>query len=147
MFIVIDPRDLSAPLAETLLAELRLLLRNNDAPAAPSSARPVPPSTGQRGHVLSDAEAEAFLERLSPTTLNVVKAVLKLGPRFTGSQLEDVLRTEFGVDKFGTGAASGLTRAIRNVTGNRRAEFMHWSRDEYWVAEETIAALRRVLQY
>ena len=45
---------------------------------------------------------------------------------------------------FSSGAEGGLTKALRTVTGDRTAKLIYWSRTGGVMAEETVAALRRI---
>lgn len=143
-----DLRALPPALAQALLAEFQRQVQGETSPPPPSLSPPPPPPPTARPvpTALSETEADAFIARLrSPTTRAVVEAILTLGSRFSGPELDQKLERDYAGAKFSVGAAGGLTKAIRQVTGDPKAEFLHWRHGIYSVAEETLAALRHVL--
>ena len=101
------------------------------------AGRTVPKSTP-----ISKEQAQELLSRLDPKTVTFLKQLAINGGKMTWSQM----RTLFKIPQQGDTKAftahygKGLTRSLRNITGDPSANLIFWDDDE-WVDENKFDAL------
>lgn len=105
-------------------------------------------SSGEKGLAKLDVtEAKIFLNNCSEKTILIIQEIVNRDGRFSASSIATFFGSTTGELR---GAWSGLTKRVRTVTKNPKAQLLNWFKqgDDDWsaiMAAQTVASMRVAL--